>query len=111
IMGAIQLTYLGETGRAKEWALRALSIDPEYTQDSYDLACALAQLNELEQALSLLETYAEKMPPGRLEWVKRDADLEPLRGHLRYKALIARAEKRFAALRVHKPAKPKGSLN
>src|SRR5262249_11660435 len=45
IMGAIQLGYLGETERAKEWAMRALAIESDDTQDRYDLACALAQLD------------------------------------------------------------------
>ena len=105
-MGAIELAYLGETEQAKEWTSRALAIESDDMQDHYDIACALAQIDEVDQALNQLEKYAEKMPPGRLDWLKRDSDLDPLRSHPRYKVLIARAETRCAALRAERSAKP-----
>jgi adenylate cyclase len=60
---AIMLAYLGETERAKEWISRALTIESEDAQDLYELTCACTQLNELDQALDLLEHYARVMPP------------------------------------------------
>jgi adenylate cyclase len=111
VMGAIELGYLGEMERAKEWALRALAIESDDMQDSYDLSCALIQLDEPEQALNRLEKYAERIPPGRLAWVKRDADLEPLRSHPRYKALIARAEARYSAFLAEKAARTERDLS
>jgi len=111
ILGAVELVYLGETERAKEWALRALAIESDDMQDSYDLACALAQVDEVEQALNQLEKYVEKMPPGRLDWLKRDADLAPLHSHPRYMALIARAETRCAAFQVEGRPNPSEHLN
>ena len=112
IFGAGALGYLGETERAKEWAMRALAIESDDDmRGSYNLACALAQLDEPEQALDQLEKYAERMPPQRLAWVERDADLAPLRNHPRYKALVASVEARSSAFQAEKAAKPKGGLN
>ena len=109
ILGASVLASLGETERAKEWAMRALAIESdEDMRGNYNLTCALAQLGELELALDQLEKYAERMPPQRLAWVERDYDLAPLRDHPRYKALVARVEAR--ALRTNKAAKPKGMI-
>ena len=111
IFGASALGYLGETERAKEWAMRALVIESDDDMRcSYNLACALAQLDEPEQALNQLEKYAEKMPPARLAWVERDADLAPLRNHPRYKALVARAEVRYSAFLAEKSARAKRDL-
>ena len=107
IFGAGALGYLGETERAKEWAMRALAIESdEDMRGNYNLACMLAQLDEPEHALDQLEKYAERMPPQRLAWVERDADLVPLRNHPRYKALVTRVEARRSALQAEKAAKP-----
>ena len=106
--GASALGYLGETERAKEWAMRALAIESDDDmRGNFNLACALAQSDEPEQALNQLEKYAEKMPPQRLTWVKRDPDLAPLRNHPRYQALIARAEARYSAFLAEKGARAK----
>ena len=110
--GASALGYLGETERAKEWAMRALAIESDDDmRGNFNLACALAQSDEPEQALNQLEKYAEKMPPARLAWVERDADLAPLRNHPRYKALVARAEVRYSAFLAEKSARAKQDLN
>ena len=92
--------------------MRALAIESDDDmRGNFNLACALAQSDEPEQALNQLEKYAEKMPPQRLTWVKRDPDLAPLRNHPRYKALVARAEARYSAFQADKAAKLKGELN
>jgi adenylate cyclase len=97
VMGAIGLTYLEEGERAKDWALRALTIDPEDELNRYNLACVFAQLKEIDQALELLESHARSMAPERINWIKRDADLEPLRHSPRYQELVAQYEGRLAA--------------
>jgi adenylate cyclase len=112
IFGAGALGALGETERAKEWAMRALAIETDDDlRGSYNLACTFAQLEEPEHALDQLEKYTERMPPQRLAWVERDADLAPLRNHPRYKALVARVEARYSAFQADKAAKPKEGLN
>jgi adenylate cyclase len=96
-LGAIMLAYLGEKERAKEWASRALTIEPDDVMDHYNIACAFAQMGEPDQALDLLETCLRRAPPKHLGIMRRDPDLMPLHSHPRYQALIAREEARLAA--------------
>jgi adenylate cyclase len=46
VTGVNALARLGEKDRAKQWALRAQAIEPDDPQARYNLACALAQMNE-----------------------------------------------------------------
>jgi adenylate cyclase len=96
--GAIALARLGEKERAKEWASRALTMEPDDAVDHYNVACALAQMNETDQALDLLEACVPKLGAKRISWIKQDNDLKPLHDHPRYQALIAQGEARLAAL-------------
>lgn len=91
--------------------MRAIAIESEDMRGNYNLACALAFLDEPDLALNQLEKYAERMPPARLAWLKRDADLAPLRDHPRYKALVARAEARYSAFLAEKGARTKRDLS
>jgi adenylate cyclase len=104
-LGAGTLARLGEKERAKQWALRAQSIEPDDPLDHYNLACALAQLSEVGQALDLLESSISKTSPEHVNWMKRDTDLISLHDHPRYKALIARGEARLASVQPEQAAK------
>jgi adenylate cyclase len=105
VMGAIALAYLGEQERAKDWTSRALLIESADAQDHYNLACALAQMNEADQALDLLEDYARKMAPERINWIKRDVDLEPLRTNPATKRCSHNTRHDGRRLRQSKPVK------
>src|SRR5262249_27837528 len=96
VHGAIGLACLGEKERAKQWAARAQTLEPDEPMELYNLACALAQMSEIERAVDLLESCTPKLRPDMVNWIKRDTDLIPLHEHPGYKALIARAEKRLA---------------
>src|SRR5262245_15185433 len=100
VSGSMALVFLGETERAKEWASRALTIEPDDAIDRYNLACAFAHMDEPDQALDLLESYFRKAPPEDLAWVKRDPDLVSLHDHPRYQTMIAREEARLVATRA-----------
>jgi adenylate cyclase len=104
VHGAIALAYLGERERAKQWASRAQAIEPDDLMDHYNLACALVQMDEVEQALDVLEFCIPKLRPEMVTWVKKDADLAPLHDHSRYKALIAHGEARLEAVQAEKAA-------
>ena len=104
-LGAIELAQLGEQDRAKQWALRALANEPDDPGVQLNLGCAFARMNELEQAVDLLESCLPKMSPGYLNWMKKDPDLIPLHHHPRYRALIKRAEARLAAFQNEQTAK------
>ncbi len=102
--GAVKLARLGEKERAKQWVLRAQTIEPDDLMDHYNLSCALVQMNEADQALDLLESCVPKMGPEFISWMKRDSDLTLLHGRPRYQALIARCEARLVALRIEQAA-------
>ena len=80
--GANALATLGEKDRAREWAARALAIDPDDVLIQYNVACVYSLLGDLEQAFDLLERL---LPNAGYElkhgWIKHDSDLDPLRSH------------------------------
>jgi adenylate cyclase len=98
--GAIALAYLGEKERATHWILQAQTIELDDPIDLYNLGCALALTNEVDEALNVLESCLPKMSPEFINWVKPDPDLTPLHDHPRYRALIARLEEKLAAVRA-----------
>jgi adenylate cyclase len=104
-LGAVVLALLGVKGRAKEWASRAMTIEPDDPGVQFNLGCALAQIDEPEQALDLLESCVPKMFPGQINWIKKVSDLIPLHHEPRYEALIARAEARLAKFQTEQAAK------
>jgi adenylate cyclase len=91
------LAALGEAERAKEWAERALLLDPDNVNLRYNFACSLiTDLHDFEAGLDLLAPRFETMPIVVLNWVKSDPDLDPVRDHPRFKAMLAAAEARLA---------------
>jgi len=93
--GSDALAVLGQGERAKDWMARALLIDPENLTMRYNFVCALANhLNEKEAALEMLGPAFEKMGAGLVNHAKIDPDMDPLREHPRFKAMLAAAEKR-----------------
>ena len=91
------LATLGETERAKEWAGRAMLLDPDNVNMKYNFACMLVlDLNDYEAALDLLEPVFAKLRLEVMHWVKTDPDLDAIRDHPRFKAMLAAAEARLA---------------
>src|SRR6266568_3074220 len=87
--GANALAALGEKDRAREWAARAVAIDPDDVLTQYNIACVYSLLGDLEQAFDLLERL---LPNAGYElkrgWIKHDSDLDPLRSHPRYQKVL-----------------------
>ncbi len=75
--------------RGLEWAERLL---PEVVGDAYLLyntACIFSLAGNVEQAVTTLEmSYAAGL--GNPEWMQHDSDLDPLRDHPRFQALMGR---------------------
>jgi adenylate cyclase len=93
--GSYALAVLGQGERAKDWMTRALLIDPESLVMRYNFVCALANhLNDKDAALEMLGPAFEKMGTGFINHAKIDPDLDPLREHPRFKAMLAAAERR-----------------
>jgi len=94
-IGACMLADLNERERAKEWVIRARLVDPENVNLHYNLACAMAALDETDIALETLAEVATKLSPGMLSWLEADTDLDSIREEPRFKALIEQVRVRF----------------
>jgi adenylate cyclase len=95
---AYALAALGEGDRAKARMERALLIDPSNFNMRYNFACAISvYLKDKEAALDMLGPVFDTITDHFLPYVKVDPDLEMLREHPRYLAMLAKAEARLAA--------------
>jgi adenylate cyclase len=93
--GAYAMACLGQAERAKEWIDRALLVDPDNLIVRYNLACALTtQLNDAEAALDLLEPYFAAISLSQVNYTEVDPDLDSLRTHPRFVAMVADAKSR-----------------
>ncbi|MFQ5662499.1 MAG: protein kinase [Terriglobia bacterium] len=88
-LGAGALCQLGERGRSSEWARRALAMDPEDSGLLYNIACVYSLLGETEEAIDCLEKSITS-GMGQKEWIENDPDLDALRRHPRFEALLER---------------------
>ena len=92
------LFTLGETDRAREWARRAVLIDPENLGMRYNLACdTVVCVSDFDLAIELLDPVMKSMGRGQLAWLKSDPDLDGLREDPRFKAMLEAAEHRIAS--------------
>ena len=56
----------------------------------------MVELHEFDAALDLLEPVLEKLRTEAVNWTKTDPDLDLIRDHPRFKAMLAAAEARLA---------------
>ena len=85
-LGAVALSATGEKTKAREWAKRAVAMDPDDSAVLYNVACVYALLGLADSAIDCLE-QAVKNGFGHWEWVAHDPDLDSLRQHPRFQAL------------------------
>jgi adenylate cyclase len=88
--GALALAHLGECDRARDWAARALAIDPDDMNTQYNIACVYAQLGQPDQAIELLEKVLPYLDAvaARRAWLQHDSDLDLIRNDLRFQKLL-----------------------
>ncbi len=89
------LVSLGEVDRARVWAARATLFDPDNARMRYNLACAMSECGDAELACDLLDGIIDRVSKGWLLWIDQDNDLDPIREHARFKAIVARGKARF----------------
>jgi non-specific serine/threonine protein kinase len=87
--GAGALCLLGDRQRSLEWTERALAMDPSDAGVLYNVACCYSNLGEVEQGIECLEKSITS-GMGQKEWIEHDADLDNLRSHPRFQALLKR---------------------
>ena len=87
-LGANALCQLGERARSFDWAQRALAIDPEDCGILYNIACVYALQGKADEAIDCLDK-AMTHAFWYKRWAQNDADLNSLRAHPRFQALMA----------------------
>ena len=87
-LGAIGLVVLGEIDRAKEWAARALAIDPNDVLTQYNVACFYSLIGEPEPAIGLLLGLLPRAGHQTKDWIRHDSDLDPIRGDPRFQEVL-----------------------
>jgi adenylate cyclase len=102
--GVLALGLLGEAERAKAWTEHALLLDPDDSMLRYNLACAMSKAGDADYALELLDQALSNSGRGNALWAQNDSDLDPLREHPRFKAIMAAQAARFAAVGEGKSA-------
>ncbi len=86
-MGANALVALGERARGLEWARAARALDPDEPMLLYNVACIYALAGALDEALDCAER-AVRAGLTEKGWFANDSNLDPLRGHPRFQALL-----------------------
>ena len=93
------LLALGDTDRAKDWARRAVLIDPDNLTMRYNLACDMVvSLRDFDTALDFLGPVLKKTGKEQLEWLKSDPDFDTIRNDPRLQSMIEGAEQRLATV-------------
>jgi adenylate cyclase len=91
------LICLGEAERAREWARRAVLIDPDNLGMRYNLACDfVVSVHDHDMALEMLRPVCRNAGREQIVWIGADPDMDPLRDDSRFKELVAEAEARLA---------------
>ena len=87
-MGAMSLSALGETDKARDWNRRALAMDPDDPSVLYNIACAFAVEGQKQEAISTLKKAIDN-GFGHWSWIEHDSDLDSLRDDPEFKAMLA----------------------
>ena len=94
--GAMALGVLGETERAREWAERAIALEPENYILRYNMACSfLTELGDPERALDLIEDSLSHLGRDHIRHTQADPDIASIRDHPRFAKMIADAKARL----------------
>jgi non-specific serine/threonine protein kinase len=85
---AQSLAELGQREECLEWAHRMIALAPDDPYILYGMVCILARIGEIDEAVAYFERAVRRGFVQRA-WIENDADLEPIRGHPTYEALVA----------------------
>ncbi|MCW8925433.1 MAG: tetratricopeptide repeat protein [Xanthomonadales bacterium] len=85
--GSVNLLEAGQTEKGMEWLERAKTSQGDDALNLYNVACVYSNIGEIELALDCLEKSIRK-GMAELDWMMNDSDLDNLRDHPRFKALL-----------------------
>jgi len=85
--GSINLLEDGQTEKGMEWLERARNTRPD-ALNLYNVACVYSIIGKIDEALDCLEKSVRK-GMAEVDWMMNDSDLDNLREHPRFKALLA----------------------
>jgi serine/threonine protein kinase/Tfp pilus assembly protein PilF len=88
VLGAGGHCRLGNVARALDLIHQTLALDPDDSGVLYNVACVYANAGQPEEAISCLDRAIQN-GFGHWEWLEHDSDLESLRGHPRFLALLS----------------------
>jgi adenylate cyclase len=88
-MGAVSLSALGESEKARDWNRRALAMDPDDPSVLYNISCAFALEDQGAEAISTLSKALDH-GFGHWKWIEHDSDLDSLRKEPDFIALLKR---------------------
>jgi adenylate cyclase len=86
-MAANGLVALGQTERGRQWAEKAVAMRPDDPMLLYNAGCIFSMLGSAERALDCLE-QARDLGVAERGWYEHDSNLDPVRGHPRFRALL-----------------------
>jgi non-specific serine/threonine protein kinase len=89
LFGASQHLQAGNPDKSRDWTRRALAIAPDDPVTFYNAACNYSLLGEVATAIDCLEN-AVTSGMAQKDWIEHDSDLDPLRSHPRFQALMQR---------------------
>ncbi|WP_455873846.1 TPR end-of-group domain-containing protein [Rhizobium yanglingense] len=90
--GALALAHLGDRARARDWAARAIAIDPDDIVAQYNLACVYSVLGDVDEAIDILERLMPRSSVYHIKWFDNDSDLDNIRSDERFQKLLLAAQ-------------------
>ena len=85
--GSLNLLEAGQTEKGLQWLKRAEESDPDDALNLYNVACVYSNMGEIEKGIDCLEQSVRK-GMAQMDWITHDTDLDNLRDHPRFKALL-----------------------
>ncbi|MEO5903445.1 MAG: protein kinase [Gemmatimonadaceae bacterium] len=96
-MGALALSGLGESERARDWNRRAMKMEPDDPSVLYNIACVFAREGLIDEGIQTLSRALDN-GFGHWQWLEQDPDLASLQADPRYASLLARKSTATAPL-------------
>jgi TolB-like protein/Flp pilus assembly protein TadD len=85
--GSVNLLEAGEEEKGMQWLERAKNARGDDAMSLYNVACVYSTIGQIDEALDCLEKSI-RGGMAMVDWMKHDSDLDNLRDHPRFKALL-----------------------